>query len=164
MAGVFAYQQVQDICTGQHMHQLGAFATVGCKCKSKSNILTNVHLRTGAIRKMEASGFGVQAICAKAPSLGLALFGRYELDSKGQFILAESPQGLDNFNAGPFRKLVDRLKSTKVLQPSHTLHCGQVYWLQYLHLERYAVYDFFLLRADNLGSEPIASGGSQVYS
>ncbi len=103
IAGVFAYQQVRDICTGQHLRQLGAFATVGCKCKSKSNILTNVPLRTEAIRKIEASGFGVQAICAKAPSLGLALVGRYELDAKGQFISAEPPQGLDNFNAGPFR-------------------------------------------------------------
>ena len=123
IAGVFAYQQVRDICTGLHMHHLGAFATVGCRCKSKSNILTNVHLRTGAIRKIEASGFGVQAICAKAPSLGLALVGRYELDAKGQFILAESPQALGNFNAGPFRKLVDRLKSFSRPTLSITARC-----------------------------------------
>ncbi len=93
------------------MHQLGAFATIGCKCKSKSNILTNMALRNGAIRKIEESGFGVQAICAKAPSLGLALVGRYEFDAEGRFINVEVPHGLDNYNAGPFRKLLDRLKS-----------------------------------------------------
>ena len=65
-----------DIRSGRQMHQLGAFATVGCKCKSKSNILTNVPLRNGAIRKIEESGFGVQAICAKAPSAGMNLMMR----------------------------------------------------------------------------------------
>ena len=111
MVGIFAYQQIVDIRAGRQMHQLGAFATIGCKCKSKSNILTNVSLRNGAIRKIEESGFGVQAICAKAPSLGLALVGRYEFDVEGHFIKVEVPHGLDNYNAGPFRKLLDRLKS-----------------------------------------------------
>ncbi len=93
------------------MHQLGAFATIGCKCKSKSNILINMTLRNSAVQKTEESGFGVQAICAKAPSLGLALVGRYEFDVEGHFVRVEVPHGLDNYNAGPFRKLLDRLKS-----------------------------------------------------
>ncbi len=71
------------------MHQLGAFATATCRCKSKSNIITNVHLGTGAIHEVEVSGFGVQSICSKAPSLGLALVGRYELDANGHFTSAE---------------------------------------------------------------------------
>ena len=68
IVGIFAFQQVQDIRAGCHMHSLGVFATIGCKCKSKSNILTNMVLRNGAIQKIEEPGFGVQAVCAKAPS------------------------------------------------------------------------------------------------
>ena len=111
IVGIFAYQQILDIRAGLQMHQLGAFATIGCKCKSKSNILINMTLRNRAVQKVEESGFGVQAICAKAPSLGLALVGRYEFDGEGNFVRVEVPHGLDNYNAGPFRKLLDRLKS-----------------------------------------------------
>ena len=111
IVGIFAFQQILDIRAGCQMHHLGVFATIGCKCKSKSNILTNMALRNGAIRKIEESGFGVQAICAKAPSLGLALVGRYEFTAEGCFGKVEVPRGLDNYNAGPFRKLLNRLKS-----------------------------------------------------
>ena len=109
--GVFAYQQVQDINSGREMHQLGAFAKVNCKCKSKSNIIVNAPLGARSLHKIETSGFGVQAICPIAPSLGLALLGRCELDASGDFVRVEPPQGLDNVNSGPFRKLCDRLKS-----------------------------------------------------
>ena len=108
--GIFAFQQIQDVRTGRSMHHLGAFATIGCKCKSKCNILTNMALRSGALRKIEDSGFA-QAICAKAPSLGLALVRRYELTSEVDLGKMEVPWGLDNYNIGPFRKLLDRLKS-----------------------------------------------------
>ena len=111
IVGVFAFQQIQDIRVGGQMHHLGAFSTIGCKCKSKSYILTNMALRNDAIRKIEESGFGVQAIRAKAPSLGLALVGRYEFTVEGCFEKAEVPRWLDNYNTGPFRKLMDRLKS-----------------------------------------------------
>ena len=111
VVGVFAYQQITDIRAGLQMHQLGAFATIGCKCKSKSNILTNMTLRDSAVKKIEESGFGVQAICAQAPSLGLALVGRYQFDVEGHLVRAEVSHGLDNYNGGPFRKLLDRLKS-----------------------------------------------------
>ena len=40
-AGVFTYQQIQDITAGREMHQIGALAKVNCKCKSKSNIIVN---------------------------------------------------------------------------------------------------------------------------
>ena len=121
--GIFAYQQFLDIRAGHQMHHLGAFATIRCKCKSKSNILTNVPLRNSAVRKIEESGFGVQAICSKAPSLGLALVGRYEFNVEGQFIQYVVPQGLDNYNAGPFRKLLDRLKSFSRPTLSITARC-----------------------------------------
>ena len=87
VAGVFSYQQILDIRAGLHMHQLGAYATIACRCKSKSNILTNMALRTGAVKKIEESGFEVQAICHQAPSLGLALVGRYRYNAEGEVIL-----------------------------------------------------------------------------
>ena len=111
MVCVLTYQQVQDINAGREMHQLGAFAKVKCKCKSKSNIIVNAPLGARSLHKVETSGFGVQAICPIAPSLGLALLGRCELDANGEFVPVEPPQGLNNVNAGPFRKLCDRLKS-----------------------------------------------------
>ena len=110
-AGVFTYQQVQEITIGREMHQLGAFAKGNCKCKSKSNIITNAPLGTEPLHRVEISGFGVQAICPIASSLGLALLGRYELNISGDFTRAELLHGLDNVNSGPFRKLSDRLKS-----------------------------------------------------
>ena len=103
MVCVLTCQQVQDINAGREMHQLGAFAKV--KCKSKSNIIVNAPLGARSLH------FGVQAICPIAPSLGLALLGRCELDANGEFVPVEPPQGLNNVNAGPFRKLCDRLKS-----------------------------------------------------
>ena len=39
IVGIFAFQQILDIRVGCQMHHLGVFATIGCKCKSKSNIL-----------------------------------------------------------------------------------------------------------------------------
>ena len=111
MVCVLTYQQVQDINAGREMHQLGAFAKVKCKCKSKSNIIVNAPLGARSLHKVETSSFGVQAICPIAPSLGLALLGRWELDANGVFVPVEPPQGLNDVNAGPFRKLCDRLKS-----------------------------------------------------
>ena len=75
MACVLTYQQVQDISAGREVHQLGAFAKVKCECKSKSNIIVNAPLNARSLHKVEASSFGVQAICPIAPSLGLALLG-----------------------------------------------------------------------------------------
>ena len=111
MVCVLTYQQVQDISAGREVHQLGAFAKVKCKCKSKSNIIVNAPLGARSLHKVETSSFGVQAICPIAPSLGLALLGRWELDANGVFVPAEPPQGLNDVNTGPFRKLCDRLKS-----------------------------------------------------
>ena len=111
MACVLTYQQVQDISAGREVHQLGAFAKVKCECKSKSNIIVNAPLSVRSLHKVETSSFGVQAICPIAPSLGLALLGRWELDDHGVFVPVEPPQGLNDVNTGPFRKLCDRLKS-----------------------------------------------------
>ena len=93
------------------MHRLGSFATLGCTCKSKSHILCNAALRSLALRRIEATRFGIQAIRPHAPSLGLALEGRVQLLEDGSFDHAAPCMHLDEFNPAPARKMFDRLKS-----------------------------------------------------
>ena len=93
------------------MHRLGSFATLGCNCKSKSHILCNAALRSLALRKIEATRFGIQAIRPHAPSLGLALEGRVQLLEDGSFDHAAPCKHLEEFNPAPARKMFDRLKS-----------------------------------------------------
>ena len=94
------------------MHSLGSFATLGCTCKSKSHILCNAALRSLALRRIEATRFGIQAIRPHAPSLGLALEGsRVQLLEDGSFDHAAPRTHLDEFNPAPARKMFDRLKS-----------------------------------------------------
>ena len=76
MVAVYTFQQIQERNEGSHMHRLGSFAAVSCTCESKSHILCNAVLRSLALRKVEATRFGIQAIRPHAPSLGLALEGR----------------------------------------------------------------------------------------
>ena len=80
-------------------------------------------LRAGAVKKIEESGFGVQAICHQAPSLGLALVGRYRYNAEGNFDRIEVCHGLGNYKSGPFRKLLDRLKSFSRPTLSITARC-----------------------------------------
>ena len=84
---------------------LGAFAT------RKSHILYNVELRPLALRRIEASRFGIQAIRSHAPSLGLALEGRFHFLEDGSFGCAAPCMHLEEFNPAPGRKMFDRLKS-----------------------------------------------------
>ena len=111
MAAVYTYQQIQEMAEGRHMHCLGAFAAVGCACKSKSHILCNSALRSLAMRTVESTRFGVQAISPHAPSLGLALQGRFQLQEDGCFTPVTPGLHLDEFNPAPARKMFDRLKS-----------------------------------------------------
>ena len=62
LAAVYTFQQISKINDGSRMHRLGAFATLECTCKSKSHIFCNVELRPLALRRIEASRFGIQAI------------------------------------------------------------------------------------------------------
>eukprot|EP00434_Breviolum_minutum_P037644 symbB.v1.2.033388.t1/scaffold4123.1/size58836/8 len=75
IVAVYTFQQINEMNEGSHMHRLGSFATLDCACKSKSHILCNVALRSLALRRIEATRFGIQAIRSHAPSLGLALEG-----------------------------------------------------------------------------------------
>ena len=111
MVAVYTFQQINEIDEGSHMHRLGSFATIGCICKSKSHILCNAALRSLALRRLEATRFGIQAIRPHAPSLGLALEGRVQLMEDGSFDHAAPRTHLEEFNPAPARKMFDRLKS-----------------------------------------------------
>ena len=111
IVAVYTYHQIQEICEGSNMHRLGSFATIGCSCKSKSHILCNVALRSLAIRKIESTRFGVQAVSPHAPSLGLALEGRFQFLEDGSFEHVAPRFHLDEFNPAPARKMLDRLKA-----------------------------------------------------
>ena len=141
IVAVFSYQQTLEIRNGSHMHQLGVFATIKCRYKSKSNLPTNIALRLMAVKKIEVSGFGVQAICHQAPSLGLALVGRYQFNEEGSFDRVEAGQGLDQFNSAPFRKLLERLKSFSRPTLSIMARCTG---FNTFYLECDALHDFVL--------------------
>ena len=111
MVAIYTFQQINEMNEGSHMHRLGSFATLGCNCKSKSHILCNAALRSLALRRIEATRFGIQAIRPHAPSLGLALEGRVQLLEDGSFDHAAPCRHLDEFNPAPARKMFDRLKS-----------------------------------------------------
>ena len=111
LVAVYTFQQINEINEGSRMHRLGSFATLECTCKSKSHILCNVELRPLALRRTEATRFGIQAIRSHAPSLGLALEGRFHLLEDGSFDRAAPRMNLEEFNLAPARKMFDRLKS-----------------------------------------------------
>ena len=111
MVAVYTFQQIKEMNEGSHMHRLGSFAAVSCACKSKSHILCNTALRSLALRKVEATRFGIQAIRPHAPSLGLALEGRFQFLEDGSFGQVAPRTHLDEFNPAPARKIIDRLKS-----------------------------------------------------
>ena len=111
IVAVYTFQQINEINEGSHMHRLGSFAALCCACKSKSHILCNAALRSLALRKVEATRFGIQAIRPHAPSLGLALEGRVQLLEDGSFDHVDPRTHLDEFNPAPARKMFDRLKS-----------------------------------------------------
>ena len=111
IVAVYTFQQINEMNEGSHMHRLGSFADLCCACKSKSHILCNTALRSLALRKVEATRFGIQAIRPHAPSLGLALEGRVQLLEDGSFDHVDPRTHLDEFNPAPARKMFDRLKS-----------------------------------------------------
>ena len=73
--------------------------------------LCNVELRPLALRRIEATRFGIQAIRSHAPSLGLALEGRFHLLEDGSFDRAAPRMNLEEFNPVPAREMFERLKS-----------------------------------------------------
>ena len=102
------------------MHQLGAYSTIECKCKSKPICLPIWPYDLVRSRKLKCLGL---VFCYQAPSLGLALVGRYRYNAEGDFERIEVGSGLDNFSTGPFCKLLDRLKAFSRPTLSITARC-----------------------------------------
>ena len=82
-----------------------------CSCKSKSHIVTNFPIRPHALSGIEKAGYGVHAVTATAPALGLTLFGRRALDEQGAWIVCSSPTSLRESKPAPFQKFQQRLRS-----------------------------------------------------
>ena len=111
MALNVSYAQGVDIVQGLDMHKLGCFASVSCCCKSKSHVVTNFALRPLALSFTERAGYGVHAITASAPALGLAIFGRFHLDGNGDWSDSLLYLSLSDYKPAPFKKYQLRLKN-----------------------------------------------------
>ena len=108
---ILSYEQGLAFLQGKNFGQLGIFSNGKCNCKSKSHILTNFKLRSAAISAIDATGFGLHSISGQAPSLGLALAGRWIFGPSGRYTAFELPVLLRDVVPTPFKKLQDRLKA-----------------------------------------------------
>ena len=80
---VVSYEQALDFINSKSLHLMGAFAKGKCYCKSKTHVLTNYKMRPHGVTWLEKSRFGLQSLVGKAPTLGLALAGRWVFDDQG---------------------------------------------------------------------------------
>ena len=108
---ILSYEQGLAFLQGNDYGQLGAFANGKCNCKSKSHILTNFRMRPSAISTIDHAGFGLHSISGHAPSLGLALAGRWVFGHTGLYEESELPILLPDIVPTPFKKLQERLKA-----------------------------------------------------
>ena len=119
----YNFAQVKDILRGRHMHSVGAFATAICSCKSKSQVVTNFALRPAAMKSLEQSGYGIHAIAPCAPSLGLALVGRVQLNEEGVWKDTPEPETLYDTKPAPFKKFSQRLQTFRAPTLSIVARC-----------------------------------------
>ena len=119
----YNFAQVKDILRGRHMHSVGAFATASCSCKSKSQVVTNFALRPAATKSLEQSGYGIHAIAPCAPSLGLALVGRVQLNEEGVWKDTPEPETLYDTKPAPFKKFSQRLQTFRAPTLSIVARC-----------------------------------------
>ena len=108
---ILSYEQGLAFLQGKDYGQLGVFANGKCNCKSKSHILTNFRMRPSAISTIDHAGFGLHSISGHAPSLGLALAGRWVFGHTGLYEEFELPILLPDIVPTPFKKLQERLKA-----------------------------------------------------
>ena len=107
----FNFEQGHEVVHGRNAHTIGSFSTIKCSCKSKSHIVTNFPMRPCAISNVELAGYGVHAVTASAPALGLTLFGRTTFDDQGTWTVCSPPTSLRECKPAPFQKFQQRLKS-----------------------------------------------------
>ena len=68
-------------------------------------------MRPCAISNVELAGYGVHAVTASAPALGLTLFGRTTFDDQGTWTVCSPPTSLRECKPAPFQKFQQRLQS-----------------------------------------------------
>ena len=105
------FEQGHEVVHGRQIHTIGSFSTIQCSCKSKSHIVTNFPMRPRAISSVELAGYGVHAVAASAPALGLTLFGRTAFDDQGTWTACSPPTSLRESKPAPFQKFQQRLRS-----------------------------------------------------
>ena len=105
------FEQGHEVGHGRQIHIIGSFSTIQCSCKSKSHIVTNFPMRPRALSNIELAGYGVHAVAASAPALGLTLFGRTAFDDQGAWTVCSPPTSLRESKPAPFQKFQQRLRS-----------------------------------------------------
>ena len=105
------FEQSREVGHGCQMHTIGSFSHIRCSCKSKSHIVTNFPMRPYALSGIEKAGYGVHAVTASAPALGLTLFGRIAFDEQGAWAECSPPTSLRESKPAPFQKFQQRLRS-----------------------------------------------------
>ena len=104
------FEQGHEVGHGRQIHTIGSFSTIQCSCKSKSHIVTNFPMRPCALSSIELAGYGVHAVAASAPALGLTLFGRTAFDDHA-WTVCSPPTSLRESKPAPFQKFQQRLRS-----------------------------------------------------
>ena len=66
-------------------------------------------MRPYALSGIEKAGYGVHAVTASAPALGLTLFGRMAFDEQGAWAECSPPTSLRESKPAPFQKFQQRL-------------------------------------------------------
>ena len=107
------FEQSREVGHGRQMHTIGSFSNIHCSCKSKSHIVTNFPMRPYALSGIEKAGYGVHAVTASAPALGLTLFGRIAFDEQGSWAECSPPTSLRESKPAPFQKFQQRLRSLR---------------------------------------------------
>ena len=105
------FEQGHEVGHGRQMHTIGSFSTIQCSCKSKSHIVINFPMRPCALSSIELAGYGVHAVAASAPALGLTLFGRTAFDDQGAWTVCSPPTSRRESKPAPFQKFQQRLRS-----------------------------------------------------
>ena len=111
------FEQGHEVVHGRNAHTIGSFSTIKCSCKSKSHIVTNFPMRPCAISNVELAGYGVHAVTASAPALGLTLFGT-AFDDQGTWTVCSPPTSLRESKPAPFQKFQ---QPTPIFQCTHGL-------------------------------------------
>ena len=119
----YSFAQSSDILRGIEVHSTLAFVCIKCACKSKSHVVTNFRLRPGALRLLDKSAYGIHAIAPHAPSLGLALTGRWEIAKGGVWKETQLANTWKETVPAPYQKYQRRITSFKEASLSIIARC-----------------------------------------